>query len=37
MTEAVPKMLKKIADLTNSNLIKNGIGILSRKSTDVSV
>ena len=28
MTEAVVKMLKKVADLSNSNLIKNADGIL---------
>ena len=37
MTTAVVKMLKKIIDLSNSNLFNNADGLLSRKSTDVEV
>ena len=37
MTGAVVKMLKKIADMSNANLLKNTDGLLSKKSADVSV
>lgn len=37
ITEAIVKMLKKIADLSNSNFMKNADGLLSRKATNVQV
>ena len=37
MTQAVVRMLQKITDLPNSNLIKNADGLLSRKLTNVDV
>ena len=37
MSRAVVKMLKKIVDMSNANLLKNADGLLSKKSVDVSV
>ena len=37
MTEAVVKMLRNITDLSNSNLIRNANGLLSKKLPDVDV
>ena len=37
MTEAVVKMLRKITDLSNSNLTRNANGLLSKKLPDVDV
>ena len=37
MTEAVVKMLRKITDLSNSNLIRNANGLLSKKLPDADV
>ena len=37
ITEAVVKMLKKIIDISNSNLIKNAEGLLSTRSVDEEV
>ena len=37
MIEAVVKLLRKITDLSNSNLIRNANGLLSMKSPDVNV
>ena len=37
MSKALVKMLKKIADLFNANLIKNADGLSSRKSVDFEV
>ena len=37
MTQAVVRILQKIADFPNSNLIQNADGLLSRKSTNVDV
>ena len=36
-TKAVVKMLKKIIDISNSNLIKNADGLLSTRSVDEEV
>ena len=37
ITKAVVKMLKKIIDISNSNLIKNADGLLSTRSADEEV
>ena len=37
MTQAVVRILQKIAGFPNSNLIQNADGLLSRKSTNVDV
>ena len=37
ITKAVVKMLKKIIDISNSNLIKNADGLLSTRSVDEEV
>ena len=37
MTEAVLKMLKKIADFSNSNIVKNTCGLLFKKSSEMEV
>ena len=37
MSEAIVKMLKKITDLSNSNLIRNANGLLSKKLSDIDV
>ena len=37
MTQAVARMVQKITDLSNSNLINNSDGLLWRKSTNVDV
>ena len=37
MTQAVVRILQKITDFPNSNLIQNADGLLSRKSTNVDV
>ena len=37
ITQAVVRMLQKVTDLSNSNLIKNVDGLLSRKSTNIDV
>ena len=37
MTQAVVRILQKIADFPNSNLIQNADGLLSRKSTNIDV
>ena len=37
MTQAAVRILQKITDFPNSNLIQNADGLLSRKSTNVDV
>ena len=37
MTEAIVKMLKKMADISNSSLNKNADGLLSRKLAEMKV
>ena len=37
MTNAVVKMLKKIADISNSSIVKNADGLLSNKPTDMNI
>lgn len=37
MTNAVVKMLKKIADISNSSIVKNANRLLSNKPTDMNV
>ena len=37
MNRAVVKMLKKIVNMSNGNLLKNADGLLSKKGVDVSV
>ena len=37
MTEAIVKMLKKMADISNSSLNKNADGLLSRKLVEMKV
>lgn len=37
MTEAVLKMFKKITDISNSSLVKNDDGLLSKKPAEMAV
>ena len=37
MTEAVLKMLKKIVDISNSSVVKNADGLLSKRPTEMEM
>ena len=37
MTQAVVKMLKKVVDLSNSNIIKNADGLMEKRTVEQEV